>query len=69
MSLKVPFEQILSHNEAEFSTNCAGLDGTLRLIGEILFMEFFSKLGRIDFKNADYIRDSVEADIKKQVLE
>lgn len=67
MSLRVPFETIMQFDKNEFARNASLIDSTLKSIGEGYFIQFHQLLHKIDFKNADYIRDSIEADIKSQV--
>lgn len=68
MSLRVPFEKLFDYEKAAFLENANIFDSTMRLLGEAFFLEFHDHLNLIDFKNADYIRDSVEKQIKKAVI-
>ena len=68
MSLRVPFETMLKFDKGEFDGNCRLIDKTLKAVGEGYFLEFHGLLNRLDFKSADYVRDSVEAEVKRSVV-
>jgi hypothetical protein len=64
MSLKVPFEKILETSVDSAKENYFELDNTLKRINEALFIALGHHLHLIDFKNADLLRDAVEAVVK-----
>lgn len=69
MSLKVPFQTLLTQDSEEFRLNMTIFDKLLKEMGEALYLTFHAILASIEFKNADYISDSLTADAKKAVLE
>lgn len=69
MSLRVPFERIVEQDTAQYDDNARLLDSLFHLVGEALFLTFHDLLNLMEFKNADYIRDSVSAEIKRNCLE
>jgi hypothetical protein len=69
MSLRIPFERVLEQDKGSFAGNADMLDDLFRLSGEALYLTFHQKLDRVGFRNADLVRDSVSASIKRAANE
>lgn len=64
MSLKVPFEALVQISAKESAANFSMLDSSFKLMNDALFIELAHYLHLIDFRNADLLRDAIEAVVK-----
>lgn len=64
MSLKVPFEALVRRSKVEESRNFGIIESAFKLINDVLFIELAHYLHLIDYKNADLLRDAIEAVVK-----
>lgn len=64
MSLKVPFESLVERSQSDADGNFAILDSVFKLINDLFFIELAHYLKLIDYKNADLLRDVIEAVVK-----
>jgi hypothetical protein len=68
MALRVPFERISQFDAAEAQKNLEILGDVLRYINEIFYVDFQKYLYLIEYRNADLIRDAIEAKVKGEAL-
>ena len=66
MALRVPFEKIFEYEEAIERSNASVMNNTMKLIGDAFYLTFHASLEGLDYRNADYIRDTVEAVVKRE---
>lgn len=64
MSLKVPFEALVKRSQADADGNFAILESTFKLMNDLLYIELAHHLHLIDYRNADRLRDAIEAVVK-----
>ncbi len=69
MSLRIPFDKVSEQNSTHYAENIGIIDRLFKSAGEALFFNFSSLLHTLHFRNADYIRDSVSAEVKRSVQE
>lgn len=64
MSLKVPFEALVERSQSDADGNFVMLDSAFKTMNDLLFIELAHYLHLIDYKNADLLRDAIEAVVK-----
>lgn len=68
MSLEIPFDKIINHDRFEFDNNIRELDTAIKIINQCLFVSLANHLHILDYRNADLIRDAIEAVIKGEFV-
>ncbi len=64
MSLKVPFEALVTRSQSDADANFSMIESAFKVMNDLLFIELAHYLNLIDYKNADLLRDAVEAVVK-----
>lgn len=68
MALRVPFERISQFDATEAQSNLNLLADVLKHLNEVFYIDFHQHLKLIEYRNADLIRDAIEAKVKGEAL-